>query len=403
VAKAHPVLADVDQQGTLGLLQRGEAGPDRAQGALEDREGAGVRRGEQLHRGAGPGREAVESPDPGLAQPGAGRQRLRQRVGATTLGRREQTLHLDQGQRMAGAGLEQASLHRRREPLGSRAAQERGGRLVLERTERDRRKLAKRRAPGLLLADGQQEGDRIVTQPPGAEGQRVLRGRVEPVGVVDQPELGPATLGVGREQAEGGEVHREAVAGHGRPQRERAAKRRRLRVGQRRQPVQCRAQQVEQAREAELALRLGALHEQQAEAGGPAPGPPHQGALAGPGLAADHERAAPADPRAVDQGPDPGPLRRAAEHRCVAVPGIGHGRSYARIVSGHDAGNPSCERARRRRRLAASRRGAGRAPTPHEEVSHVTNDRRAAGPPVARGWRRRPLDGGDRPLLRRLL
>ena len=93
-------------------------------------------------------------------------------------------------------------------------------------------------------AHGEDDSDRIGDKAAEREEQGVCARPVQPVGVVHQYRY-RGLICIGGEQAEGGGAHGEAALGAGRPERERALQRRRLRAWDLVDPGQRRPQQLE--------------------------------------------------------------------------------------------------------------------------------------------------------------
>ena len=184
---------------------------------------------------------------------------------------------------------------------------------------------ARRRADRLAAARREQQHDALLLQPAGDEHERLARRRVEPRRVVDRHEHGRALADRGQ-QAERRGVEREAVAGHRRPERERARERRPLRRRQRAQLGHDGAEQVGEAGERELGLGLDAARAQHRHPVGGGDRVVEQRALADPRLAADHERGARSRVRPREQLRQAGPLCIAAEQHVAAILGFSSAR-----------------------------------------------------------------------------
>ena len=118
---------------------------------------------------------------------------------------------------------------------------------------RDGRQVRAVEQRGLALTNRDQNRDRVGHQPSDGEQQSLGAGAVEPVGVVDQ-HSDRALLGVSGEQTERRRADRKPLLGPGRPERERALERDRLRLRDAVEHPERRAQQFEQRRERNLRL-----------------------------------------------------------------------------------------------------------------------------------------------------
>ena len=136
---------------------------------------------------------------------------------------------------------------------GASQSEQRRGFLAAEAADPDGRQVRAVEQRGLALTNREQHRDRISHQPSDGEQQRLGAGAVEPLGVVDQ-HGDRALLGVGGEQAERRRADREALLRPGRPERERALERERLRLRDAVEHPERRAQQLEQRRERDLRL-----------------------------------------------------------------------------------------------------------------------------------------------------
>jgi hypothetical protein len=131
--------------------------------------------------------------------------------------------------------------------------QQRRGFLAAEAADPDGRQIRAVEQRGLALTNSDQNRDRISHQPSDGEPHRLGAGAVEPLGVVDQ-HRDRALLGVRGEQTERCRADREPLLGPGRPERERALERDRLRLRDAVEHPERRAQQFEQRRERDLRL-----------------------------------------------------------------------------------------------------------------------------------------------------
>ena len=106
-------------------------------------------------------------------------------------------------------------------------------------------------------ADGEDQPDRLGPQTTRHERQRLRRGRVEPLRVVDEADQRPLLGHVGQ-QAEDGQADEEPIRGIAVAQTERGAERFALRAGKALHAIQGRRAELMQPRERELHLRLDA-------------------------------------------------------------------------------------------------------------------------------------------------
>ena len=166
---------------------------------------------------------------------------------------------------------------------------------------------------------GQQQRQPFGFQPPGGKRQRVQRGGVDPLGVVDQHQQ-RAVLRQQRQQGQHGEPGQQRIGGHRiGGQRERTEQRFRLPVRQGRHPVQHRPQQLVQAGERQVLLGLPAGRGQHPQPR--RPGLPfrigEQDGLAHPRLAQQHQHLA-VRRRRIHKPPQPGQLTVPADELAAA-------------------------------------------------------------------------------------
>jgi hypothetical protein len=280
VADQHPAL--------LGLVQGGV----RIHAVLtqgNDRRGGGLLRigGAQQDGSPCRGRQPSQQRLVHQLQAVAHRQEVREGGRAQPLGRGKPPGHLLEGQRIATGALNQPGHH----PIGQAVGQQPGGLAWHQSGQGDHREALQRRRRSRPGPHRQQEGHRVVVQPPGGEQQGRRRLPVHPLQVVDQHQH-RCPLGCGGQQRQGGGGDQIAVPG--RPGRPPAQRRRQgLGLGRRQvdQPFAHRTEQLQQGRVAQGGFRL---HPPGPEAGEPAGqllGRLQQGRLADAGLARDHQRA----------------------------------------------------------------------------------------------------------------
>jgi hypothetical protein len=152
----------------------------------------------------------------------------------------------------------------------------------------------------LALAHGQDHRDRIGDETAEREEQGIRARPVQPVRVVHQHD-DRGLLSVGGQQAECPRTHGEAARRAGRPEGERASQCLGLRAGDPVDPGQRRPQELEQAGERDLSLRLHPAGPEHAQAGRLLPGVGEQGRLADPDLPDDGEDPAAARAGLVEQ------------------------------------------------------------------------------------------------------
>ena len=140
-------------------------------------------------------------------------------------------------------------------------------------------------------------------EPARGEPQRLERRLVEPLKVVDHAHDRPL-LRREREQAEQRRADRQPRLRSGRLELQGTGERRRLRRGQPVAQAEHRPAQLGQPRERLVRLRLEPAHAQHRHAVGALERREQQGGLADPGLAAQHERGAPARAGGVQRAPD---------------------------------------------------------------------------------------------------
>ncbi len=202
-----------------------------------------------------------------LLEPRGHAQRLLDWLGSCELFSRERARQLNQRERVAGRrGMEcfgdaigDVAVYLRQKPGGIRGAEPLEPRFG---------------KPGcfdlasVALADREDDRDRVGFQATSGEEQRVARGGVEPLGVVDEHQQG-RLLGGRRDQAEHGGADREAIAGSCGGKCQCATERGRLGFWDRRQDVEDRPRDQQQPREGQLCLGLDAARVQDRHVAGP--------------------------------------------------------------------------------------------------------------------------------------
>ncbi len=233
------------------------------------------------------------------------------------LRRAEHRRQLQQSEGVAARALDEPVEHRRGR-RDARVAGEEHRRIGVEPGQRERRHVGRLEAAHVALAGGEEQHDALRAEPARDEPQRVGRGGVEPVRVVDQaqhrPPLGePRTAATGTPRRPGS-----ARAGRRRPGP--SADPQRGRLGRRHavEAAEGRAQELVKGGERQLRLRLHAARAQDLHVAGPLAGVLQQRGLADARLAPQHQRSAARLPGGVEQLADDGPLGIAAvEHPAI--------------------------------------------------------------------------------------
>ena len=273
------------------MLGRAVRGSEHRPGLVTRRD-----RGEHHHLARRRG-EAGESRRVDGLQPRGDGQRAVERHVAGALRGPERGRQLDERERVARGGVEQLRPHRGRQIL---AAQHRDRRLAVERAEPALRQPGRRE----LVAGGGEQCDPLRLEPAGCEGQRRGRRGVEPVEVVHEDER---RAGLGQQPEHAG-AEQERLGRRALRHPERPLERRGLRPGQRGGPVEHRSEQLMQAGERQLGLRLRAGGPQDTEPVGRGRGVREQRGLAHPGGTGEQERTAAPVACPVEQRGDGGLL-----------------------------------------------------------------------------------------------
>ena len=220
------------------------------------------------------------------------------------------------GSSSSASGLPPAMSRRRARTSGSIRCREqlRRGR-GLEAADPQLGQRRQGQSPGVPVAGGQQQRDALRVEPPCDGQQHVGGGAVEPLRVVDHAEHAAAVGDVGQ-QRERRQRDEERVVDRAVGEAERAPHRRSLRAGQAVEAVEHGAQQLVQAGERQVGLRLQAnrLEHGHVLAGG-RDGVTQQRGFADPRLAAQDEHVAAAGAGAVQQRLDPTALLVPAAQR----------------------------------------------------------------------------------------
>ena len=306
-------IGDRDQAGVLSRLELGAA---QRRGGAQDRldPAAGCRGGDQ-QSGPGRGRQPLGPAGEAALDARPGRQRRGQRLLAAALGRAEQRRQLADRQRVATGRRPQPAGHLGIDGALAAARDQARGRLRPEPAERQPLHPLGLEGPQLPLAGGEQQRHPVGPDPPRREEQRVLRGPVKPVGVVDDRQQRPL-LGGGGQQAERRGADGEAIALARLTEPEGAGERPRLPLGDLPEPIEQRPADVVQAGELELGLGLDTTGTDDGHPLRPRGGVVEQRRLADPRLAAQQQGAAALGAGGGEQLLDPLPLGLAAnQHR----------------------------------------------------------------------------------------
>ena len=199
------------------------------------------------------GRELLGPPGEGTLERRSGRHRLRHGLTAFELRGAEQAAGLEDGERVPAGSLPEPSRDRGRGRAVGVLLQQACRVLGRERREVE---LLESRQLEVIAGVGtrrEQEHDGVGHQPLRREEERLRRGAVEPLGVVDDDEERVRLRRDGK-QVERRGADREAVERARPPEAERVAERVRLRLGQLGEVIQQGPQQLEQAGAAELRL-----------------------------------------------------------------------------------------------------------------------------------------------------
>ena len=316
VPELDVAVGDRDQASSLGGGEVVHRQLDLAQGRLDRRDPAGVRAGGEQQRTALTVGEPVERAPERPLDAGAGAQRLLERLAPRALAVRQQPRDLQQRERVARRRLHEPVGDRRRHALDLRGGQQLARLGLAERL--DPQQLQPRHlepGDGGALAQRADHRDALGAEPAAGEQERLQRRLVEPLRVVDRHQH-RLLLGGDGEQAQQPGRDREAIVRRGRPERQRAAQRACLDLGDVVEPVEQRRDELGQPGERDVGLGLDAAGAQHAQPGRLADRPSHQRGLADPGLAVHEQRAALAGASLRQQPVNPCPLAFASyEHR----------------------------------------------------------------------------------------
>jgi hypothetical protein len=329
MAEPHPD-PELDQPGVLGRHTRVASDPEalgRApqQAHVADRFG---RRHQQQALGL-----ARKRPNPleeGLLDAAGHGPRVGKSEPARELGRRQPTRQLQQRQWVAARLGDDLIAHALVQPPRQGRRQQ-GACDVVSDPFDDHLRQADELVDVGGLTDGEHDGDPLGQQAPRHEGQRLRRGAIEPLHIVDQTH---ERLHLGRlgEQGEDRQGHEEAVRGVAVLQPERRAQGIALRTGQSVESVEHRRAQLVKPGERELHLRLDARDPGDATLRGPLGDVVQQRRLADPRLTAQQQHCAVAGPDA---------LQLAVQHFALAASASQHPRSAYPTRGGAPTGQPA--------------------------------------------------------------
>ena len=261
----------------------------------------------QLQQPSGLDRQVVQLPPEAVLDPARQRRRVGQAESAGQLGRRQRPRQLQQRQRVAVRLGDDQIAHPRIERPGQHGVQQRPRVVVPQPLDLELRQ------PGQLLAGNpgrEHQADRISSQPPRREPQRLRRSVIEPLLVVDDADQRPLP-GHLRQETQHGQTDQEPVRRRAGADAERGPQRIVLRPRQPVEVIEQRCAELVQPGEGQLHLRLHAHR-----AGHPTPLCPvdqvvQQHGLAHAGVAAHHQRPALTGTNRLDE---------AVEHVAFAAP-----------------------------------------------------------------------------------
>ena len=276
--------------------------PARGERPGEEVVAAGLHRGgDQQRLAGGVGQVGELAGERGLDLLARG-DRPGQRLAAGELVGAQAARHLGQRERVAAGGGDEVLGDRVGDAVARLALEQRGGGRVVQALDGLGGDALEGVQHRLDRPGGAEQDDALGAEPAGDEDQRLAGGVVEPVDVVGGDEVG-LLLRRGAQQRQHGRGDGEAVERGRRLQRQRAAQRARLHLGDAVAQGQQRGQQLQQARERDVGLGLEAPRAQDPEVAlrGGVEGRAQQGGLADSGLAVEQERRALAVLGAVQQ------------------------------------------------------------------------------------------------------
>ena len=251
-----------------------------------------------------------------------------QRVAAGELRGRQGRRELEQGEGIAVRLRDEDVAHRRSDSAVTPAPDQRRGRVAVERPELERLEIARLEAVLPMPPSGEHHRDALGVQPPGDEEQGVRRRRVQPLRVVHEAQHRSLLREFGQEgEARDGDEEPVLTTSLGQP--ERSPERHRLRPREAIEQRQPGTDQLVQAGERQLGLRLDAARREHVHPGGALARVLEQRRLAETRVTAQDERAAPGGARRLEQRTETGALLLAPEE--CSVPGAllgeeSHGR-----------------------------------------------------------------------------
>ena len=298
--EGEQAVGDTDQAGPLQLLQHVRTGPERRPGCGDARDLAGVVGGGDQQQTAGglgqPVGPVQEHPLQGLGH----RQPTGQGGSAGELSGGEHPGEFQQGERVAARAGQQLGTHLRAHIAAGRLPEDLPGGGQVEAAEGKIGQVVGVEAAYVAFAGGEQQHHGLLVESAGHEGERRCRGLVQPLCVVDHGEY---RLLVGRfgEQAEGAEEDQEPIRHGPALLAERSPDSRCLRRRDLIELAEQWPQQPVQGSEGQRRLGLNPAGPHQADLVRGVDRLAQQRRLAGPRRPTDHQRAAGAPARPVDQ------------------------------------------------------------------------------------------------------
>jgi hypothetical protein len=291
VAERHRAVQS-DQPAALGLGEVRAIEAEALGRQLDGGEVAGLVGGGEQQQPPGRLGQAGDAGAERLFHSRAHGRRAEDRLGTGQLVLAQRGRQLEQRERIAARRRHEArqDVGRRHpvEPIGEESV----GVVVAERLQGELGDAGRREGPEVPLAHGHDHGDRLSLESARGEHERLGRGTIQPLRVVDAAEQRTLLAGLG-EQAEQAERDEEAVLDALGGQAEGTLHRGRLRRGQAVDQIETRADELVHARERQLVLGLDADAAQHAHVGRLALGVLEQRGLADARLPAqDHDRTA---------------------------------------------------------------------------------------------------------------
>ena len=308
MTKGHP---RTDREHPVGIRGRLDPDPEPLGRAPHQQRVADRLRRRHQQKPLGLRRQPHEPPPEAVLDPPRQPRRVRQTEPARQLSRRQPPGQLQQRQRITARLRDEPLPHPLIQRNPQRRAQQRARITITQTLDQQPRK------SGELVARvtrHEDHRDRLRQQPPRHEHERLRRGLIKPLRVINHTHKRPL-LGHLREQAQHRQPHQKPIRRVPRPQPERYPERVLLRGRKPLQPIQHRRAQLLQGRERELHLRLHTHRPHDPE---PRRGPDRrlqQGRLADPSLPANHQHPALSPSHRRKQ-----PLQRLA----LAAPAVQH-------------------------------------------------------------------------------